>query len=287
MLDTSQSMVQNDSPKWANAKSGINSFVTSPGAAGLNVALAYFPNADSACDGSGYDLADVVAPNGVPMGALPGNATAIATSLQNKQTTSNGTPTEDALNGIKRYCTQYDAGHAGDRCVGVLVTDGEPNGCNEDVTALKGIASGAFTGTPSVPIYVMGMTGAVFATLDQIAQGGGTTSAINVDDGGANAFLNALNKIRGQIMSCDFPIPTGNDVDLNRVNIKLTTSSSVLSLGKVDDASKCVAKAWHYDSASNPKRIVLCPETCTAAQADPKSRIDVILGCLSQPPEIG
>jgi hypothetical protein len=283
MLDTSGSMVQDGSQKWANAKQGITSFVSSTGAAGLKVALAYFPNTDSACDGSGYDVADVVAPNGVAMGLLPGNRTAITNSLTAKATTSNGTPTEDALNGIKRYCTQYDAQNAGERCIGVLVTDGEPNGCNNNVTFLANIAGSAFTGSPSVPIYVMGMTGAVFTTLDSIASKGGTTEAINVNDGGSNAFLNALNLIRGQIMSCDFPVPQGANADKSRVNVRLTTASGVISLGKVANPAACVAKGWYYGSSET--RIVLCPETCTTARSAPQNRIDVVLGCVSQPPD--
>jgi Mg-chelatase subunit ChlD len=292
VLDTSSSMVQNGSTKWTNARQGIRDFVASPTAAGLKVALSYFPQHTSnspACDGGEYDVADIVPPAGVAMGLLPGNATAITNSVNARATTSNGTPTEAALNGIRRYCTQYRAQHTAERCVGLIVTDGEPNGCSNNLTTLGNAANASFTSNPSIPIYVMGMTGAVFSTLNHIAQRGGTTAAINVNDGGSNAFLNALNQIRGQVMSCDFPIPagTGGPVDTNRVNIKLVTSSGVTSLGRVAAAAQCVSKAWHYDSETNPRRIVLCPDSCTAARADSSSRIEVILGCRSEPPEIG
>jgi hypothetical protein len=284
MLDTSSSMVQNGSQKWTNAKQGIRDFVNSQAAAGLKVALTYFPNNDSACDGSGYDLADVTGSAGVAMGLLPGNATAIVNSINAKATTSNGTPTEDALNGIRRYCSQYVAQNRTERCVGVLVTDGEPNGCSNDITVLGNAAAASFTGSPSVPIYVMGMTGAVFTTLNTLANRGGTQQAINVNDGGSNAFLQALNTIRGQVVSCDFPVPTGNNVDFNRVNVELTTSSGSVALGKIAPGAPCVARAWHYDREPNPQRIVLCPDACRTAQADPASRIDVILGCMTEPP---
>ncbi|HMJ15211.1 MAG TPA: vWA domain-containing protein, partial [Polyangiaceae bacterium] len=240
MLDTSSSMVQDGSQKWANAKQGISSFVSSPTAAGLKVALTYFPNNDAACDGSGYDLADVTGGAGVAMGILPGNAAAITTSINAKATTSNGTPTEDALNGIRRYCTQYVAQNPTERCVGVLVTDGEPNGCSNDITTLGNVAAASFGGNPSIPIYVMGMTGAVFTTLNTLASRGGTQQAINVNDGGSNAFLQALNTIRGQVVSCDFPIPSGANIDVNRVNIQLTTAAGTVSLGRVASAGQCV-----------------------------------------------
>lgn len=287
MLDTSGSMVQNGSQKWTNARQGIRDFVNSPTAAGLKVALTYFPKNDddpNACDGADYDLADITGTTGVPMGLLPGHATAIVSSINARGTTSNGTPTESALNGIRRYCTQYIAQNPTERCVGVLVTDGEPNGCSNNITVLGNAAGASFTGNPSVPIYVMGMTGAVFATLNTLANRGGTQQAINVNDGGSNAFLQALNTIRGQVVSCDFPVPTGNNVDFNRVNVQLTTSAGTVALGRIAPGAPCVARAWHYDREPNPQRIVLCPDACRTAQADSASRIDVILGCMSEPP---
>jgi hypothetical protein len=89
MLDTSGSMVQDGSQKWNNAKQGIRDFVNSQAAAGLKVALTYFPNNDSACDGSGYDLADVTGSAGVAMGPLPGSVpTPVAPHRQTQRAAS-------------------------------------------------------------------------------------------------------------------------------------------------------------------------------------------------------
>jgi hypothetical protein len=58
------------------------------------------------------------------------------------------------------------------------------------------------------------------------------STAFNVNDGGANAFLQAPNTIRGQVVKCDFPVPPGT-VDFNRVNVQLTSSGGTVALGKI------------------------------------------------------
>ena len=39
---------------------------------------------------------------------------------------------------------------------------------------------------------------------------------------------------------------------------------------------------WHYDNATMPTKIVLCPSTCTAVQADAGASIDIVLGCATK-----
>ena len=48
---------------------------------------------------------------------------------------------------------------------------------------------------------------------------------------------------------------------------------------RVNDAAACVAGAFYYDDNANPTTIILCPATCSTAQADPNAKIQVLLGC--------
>lgn len=51
-------------------------------------------------------------------------------------------------------------------------------------------------------------------------------------------------------------------------------------LPRVSDASKCGAQGgWHYDDASQPTRIVLCPSSCGATAAG--GTLEIALGCQS------
>src|SRR5262249_15532754 len=107
----------------------------------------------------------------------------------------------------------------------VLVTDGQPNGCNltdncpdgggncvdpRSAGILTPIAGNAFGSPNSVVTFTVGMSGVSadgFALLDAIAIAGGSDctpgtaggGACNVTTGGAKVFLEALNTIRHSV----------------------------------------------------------------------------------------
>lgn len=279
MLDKSGSMGSNN--KWQNAKSGIQQFVNDPASAGIKVALQYFPGSGS-CNGSGYNQP------AVPLGALPGNGTAIMNSL-NATNPSGTTPTEGALRGLTQYCKSYENAHPSEKCVGLLVTDGQPNGCNEGTTYLANIAGNAQSGTPSVLTFAMGMQGADFNVLDAIATAGGTgPNALNVSQGGAQAFVQALQNIAGQILSCDFQMPTtdAGTLNVNSLHMSFTNGSGQTSMLKhVQDQSACTAAGgFYYDNNTNPTKITLCPSSCNTVQGDKQGKINIWADCVSGPP---
>lgn len=81
---------------------------------------------------------------------------------------------EGALNGLRLFCSGYAQTNPGEKTVGVLITDGQPNGCDEAPNNLAGIAAAMSGGDPSVPLFTIGMDGADFGFLDQVAAAGGT-----------------------------------------------------------------------------------------------------------------
>jgi hypothetical protein len=274
MLDKSGSM--DDGGKWTAAVSALTQFVQDANSAGIKVALGYFPDGHS-CNGAGYDVPDVA------MGLLPGNAGAIVNSL-NANGPSGNTPTEGALNGLVR--DGYEQTNPAEKCIGLLVTDGEPNGCDESQSTLTGIAAAGLAGTPSTLTFTMGMGGADFNLLDAIAAAGGTTQSFDATAGAA-AFLAALQAIKGAALSCEMlvPVPTQGELDPNQVNVNfIKGDGSIQTLGRVNDAASCVPGAWYYDNNTAPTQIILCPQTCSMVQADPNGKIKVLLGCSSKPP---
>ena len=215
MLDKSGSM--NTGGKWTAAKSGLQQFVNDPKSAGIKVGLQYFPGGGQ-CDGSGYNQP------AVPLAALPGNAQPIINSLNNTSP-SGTTPTEGALRGLTQFCKSYETAHPAEKCVGLLVTDGDPNGCNNGQSFLAGIASTAYSGSPSVLTFTMGMQGATFSFLDAVAKAGGTNKSFNVSSGGATAFVQALQNIAGQILACDYAMPTTDGGTVNPDSIIMNYTS--------------------------------------------------------------
>ena len=105
--------------------------------------------------------------------------------------------------------------------IGILITDGDPNGCNEDLGFLSNLLQAQFDAT-KVWTFVIGMQGASFDNLEQIAKGGNTpmhgdqvgslTDACgngagpcrswNVGDGDPAVFVAALNAIQALANGC-------------------------------------------------------------------------------------
>jgi len=195
--------------KWDQAVAAVNGFVSDPNSTNMDVALGFFPIDTGTCDGSTYST-----PN-VPMTRLPSQpqVTAIATALTNNaprngggggpfgQPGATGTPIEGALRGGENYCMMYQAQNPAEKCVVVLITDGAPNGCNQDHAALAAIAADAKM-RANVLTFAIGMDGADFNLLDQIATAGGsncgTRPSCDVTAGTAS-FSAALEKIRTSV----------------------------------------------------------------------------------------
>jgi hypothetical protein len=246
MLDNSGSM--DDNNKWTDAVAALTQFVQSdttahgsdwtctsddggvvptpstlppPGAGSISIAIQYFhpqnpPANSNDCDGTAHGTP------AVPVGPLPDNGQAIINSLG--QTSPNGnTPTTGALTGGTQFCSNYQTANPDKKCVVVLVTDGQPNGCGltdscpeagarncvdpRSAGILVPIAQTAHDATNSVTTFTVGMQGitpAGFGLLDAIAIAGGSdctpgtpgNEACNITTGGAQGFLDALNTIR-------------------------------------------------------------------------------------------
>jgi Mg-chelatase subunit ChlD len=124
------------------------------------------------------------------MGRLPDHAPALTSSLGDTGPAGN-TPTIDALTGGTDYCAQFQAQHPDERCVVVLVTDGQPNGCglssncgggqgggndcvdpNSEAELTPIAAAGQTNGVLTFTIGMAGVTADGFALLDAIAIAG-------------------------------------------------------------------------------------------------------------------
>ncbi len=296
-FDRSSSM--NEGNKWPQAAQALTGFFQDAGTSGLRVALRFFPHdlPEVGCTGGDMGACNVASCSKplVPLGELKADpAPADNQELLLVQGVMNstpptmsglGTPLYPALSGAIQWAIAQKALTPNDKNVVVLVTDGEPTGCETNIDVIAGLSAAALA-DHQIPTYAIGIQGASERQLNQIAMAGGTTRAFFA---GNNAtaqqdLIAALNAIRGSVLSCDFPMPVaqgdGMAVDPTKVNVNLTPSGGMAEvIGQTPDAASCANGGWYYDNPAAPTRIVLCPSTCMRAQADGSAKLDVILGC--------
>ncbi len=158
--------------KWCHAINALSGYFNSPSASGNAAALQFFPvtnHVNTMCT-TGATYSTPASPVGPPpFTTLP---TKTFDALLDSTTDNNPcvTPTEGAIRGI----TNFTAGNrrGGRVTIGMLVTDGAPVGCDTNLGNLSNLLKAHNTAT-TIRTYVIGMTGANDANLEQLAVGGG------------------------------------------------------------------------------------------------------------------
>jgi hypothetical protein len=292
--------------RWASATSALKQFLSDPSAAGLGVALRFFPH-DLPAVGCTQEVCDMAACAEVliDMGTLttelaPADAheaallTAIDASfpIRTQPIQLGGTPTSVALGGATQWAVAYQAAHPESRTVVLFVTDGAPAGCDERIAYIAGLAQEALDGS-AVATFAVGLLdeageGLNADFMNQIAEAGGTEAAFFIQDGPTSAedLLAVLNEIRGRTLPCDFPMPeatrSGEDIDPALVNVTYTAGDGTEArftkvLGGAANCHDSVS--WYYDDEETPARIMLCPAACEAVGSDPEARFEILVGC--------
>lgn len=287
MLDKSSSMGgSTPGDKWNSSVSGLTAFVNDSASDGIRVALKFFPrDPDSveACSQQAYATPDV------PYDVLPKNAQPIISAMN--ATTANGlnTPTYPALGGAILASIAEKQNRPGDSAAVLLVTDGAPQGpaptcAGVDPESTQEIAKLASNGLSyGVLTYVIALPGVSPAFADTVAKAGGGTAIVVGKTNVQQQFQDALAKIRGQALPCEYDLPpqVPTQYSTDKVNIILTSGNgSETVIPQTSDCSK--ATGWHYDDPKNPKHIIFCASQCDTLKKDYKARIDIRLGCPTQ-----
>ncbi len=285
MFDKSSSMAGDT---WTSAKAGLEAFVTDDYSAGLGVALRFFPrdpDSTPVCDQHAYKQPTV------PFGELPSNATALMTAMNAEVPDGFGTPMYPALGGAILKGIEVAEQNPEQVSAVLLITDGQPQGpadsCGgidpEDPDEIAALAAIGLGYDPPVTTFVVGLPGVNQTIAHQIAEAGGTDSAIlvganNVED----EFRQALLKVRGEAVPCEYAVPEQvllGEVAITEVNIEVTSGEPGAEPELVPQDQSCQGDGWYYDDPDDPSLILLCPETCAALKADLGASIRVLLGC--------
>ena len=271
--------------RWQYVKGGLISFVSSPGQGSLGLSLQFFPLRDQ-CD------VDKYAAPALSMAQVADSEADIEATLDARRM-SGGTPIVQALQGVGSYATDWAKAHDDHRTVIVIATDGVPddtcavsslNPPNSLDNAAK-IAQSLATGTPPLPVFVIGV-GEELDALNTIADAGGTGSAVLIADGASaqEQLVDALRNIQKKSLGCEYVVPTDTAmrIDYNTVNVDFTEGGTTTSFYYAADPKDCSLKpdtTWYYDDPKTPTKIVLCPDTCTDVAKAKTARIDIAYGC--------
>ncbi len=283
MMDKSSSM---NGTKWDAAKLGLQTFVNDAQSGGIYVGLKFFPRPPDTqlCDQPPYAIPDTT------FDLLPGNANAIIQALAAESPDGLSTPTYPALGGGILKSIEIEQNNPGHTAAVLLVTDGVPQGpaalCGgvnpEDTQVIADLAATGKNFNPPVLTYVIGLPGVDQSFANAVAAAGGTQAAILVSNTNVQQeFADALAKVRGQALPCEFEIPDKvekGEIDYGHVNVLVTTNGSTDTIGQSDPGCSQGA-GWHYDDAANPKSIILCPAVCDAVKKDFKAEVNIVLGC--------
>jgi hypothetical protein len=299
-FDVSGSMGKGDkdwhdkSLKWDPVVRATRGFFEGATSQGLYASLSFFPSAggeDDRCESASYTTPDV------PMTALPSPAFHAAIQAIEPKDSGDwrgGTPTLFVMQGTRTFLKSLAQQQRGKFAI-VLVTDGYPQGCDDDSDTIDAVVKEArAAAAEGVATYVIGVanppiSGApdTVSDLEQIAVAGQTQKSYLIATGNetatVGAFQSAVNAIREAAASCEVAIPApeaGRAFDKRKVAVQLKVDAKPDTALHYD--SSCAGpNAWHYDDPADPKQIALCPDTCMRIQDEPKLRIEVQFACES------
>jgi uncharacterized protein YegL len=275
LLDKSGSM---SGSSWTTVTGALKNFIADPASDGIGVGLVFFPNNKSDdCIPADYANLDVdVAP-------LPGNKVLLQDKIDATSPTGM-TPTWGALKGALQAATSYQDANPTHKVIVVLATDGDPTSCTDTDSAVIAALAKSARNYNGVQTYAIGFNGATMSNLDEIAAAGGTGTGFDVTND-ITQFSAKMAEIRSNALACEVlmpPPPVGEQLDPGKVNVSFTPGGQTTStnLPNVVNAAACGNKAaWYYDNNAAPKKIMLCPATCTSVKGDSAAKLDILFGC--------
>jgi hypothetical protein len=277
----------------------LDGFFESGALEGTGVALQFFPNGScgdtppighNCCESGSCCGGSTDAVPEVGLADLAINRQALVAALNAQSPAGVTTPVEAALHGIVTWTGLHATN--GRNMAGLLITDGEPTGCNQDATWLATIVADHFAAT-RIPTFVIGMEGAKFAPLEEIAKAGGVAShtdhcpagispchVYSVGSASSAVFSDALEQIKGSVALCNYalPHPEAGVIDPAKLSVVFTTGDGPVSLTMTSGADACAAGGFFMDAEG--AALTLCPSSCETVRAADVSEVRIAVQCL-------
>ena len=311
--------------KWVPVSQAMRAFFEDPAAQGISATMGMFPSLETGCDSGSYEEPDVpmtALPSTAFDVALDAYEEEVGDPLAGGDWRG-GTPTAAAIEGIATSLDGLRAEETDAVFAVVLVTDGLPtcpdDGLNAAVDAVTALEA------DGIPTYVVGIQNPSeppseppedwdndwgtcasgngggdtpcpeddnLDALQELAVAGGTEEAflLDTDDPLATqeALTAALLQIAADSVSCEVPIPDhpnpGETFEPDKIDVVAGIDGEEVRL-EYDETCE-IPLSWHYDDDSDPTWIELCPDACSAVQADPNGSLEVQFLCEPRPPVV-
>ena len=276
--------------RWCNAINALYGFFSDPSTVGTGFSYAEFSDfEDDECGAFPMDVGFGILEEGDGNGQLDALEAAL-----NDDNPGGFTHTEAAIHTLIAE-TNAHVPTGTRRTISVLITDGDPFGCEDDRDELNEMLVEHYTST-GIPTFIIGMEGVSANNLEELAvnagaaphtnyciDGDGECSYYSVGDGNPAAFMDALANIRSAVLGCEYAVPQA-DVGLSNLDtllVQFTPSEGAaeITLEQMADEGACSSddQYWGDFSGGADPIIKLCPATC-ATRADGAS-IDISLEC--------
>jgi len=272
--------------KWKPVVAATRAFFEDKSSSGIRASLTFFPADDDKCEANMYETPDVEATE------LPSTAFGRAMDDITPESAGDwrgGTPTLAVLTGTIQFLSAVQDKEPDAKYALVLVSDGYPEGCDDDEDDIDAVADKVAEVKDRFPTYVIGVSNPpsgpdTVSNLDRIALAGGTEHAYVIKTGDQQKtisdFKAAIDRIRGAARSCEAMIPSLADstpLDPGKVNVSSRSQAGITPLSY--DAECRDPSAWRYDNPTQPSRIVLCEQACAAVQTNADMKLSVEFGC--------
>lgn len=294
-VDTSGSIA---GTPWTNLSGAMKTFFQDSGLEGLTAGLDFFPGGLG--DPDYCDVAQYEDPNLAASGILGADAPSFVSAID-AQSPNGSTPMLPAVQGALESVSGWAGADPTRKGVVVLVTDGQPTVCGNcegksskksakqmaacRVQEIGTLIENYYFDDPSIETFVIGVdTGDNLDFLNNLARAGsgGSRDATIIDGTSSDAesqLVDALNSIRDESLSCEFdvPAPSNGVIDPDTTTVTLSSGGVDTEISKVTSVGACTGDGFIYET-TGPK-ILLCPDTCSAAKSDLSASIEIVYGC--------
>lgn len=81
-------------------------------------------------------------------------------------------------------------------------------------------------------------------------------------------------------LACEWEIPEVEDFDSEQVNVQWRSDQGSQAFSNVESLDACEGgHGWYYDDNDDPKKVLVCPTTCSLLQTDPNAKLELLFGC--------
>ncbi len=277
IVDRSGSMVD----FWTPTIDALSTFFSDSSSAGLSVALDFFPPIDASeeCEPETYASPDVgFGTLNAQSGPGDPHEEALQQFLIRVGLPQGGTPMFPAYEGAVQVATERsDNAGGGELVVIVLVTDGEPSGCdstNSKILLLQFVEDVA-GGPPPIRTFTIGLQGVDEALIEALAERGNGDAFFVGRGDVSQQLITSFESIRRRL-SCDFQlVGVPNDFD-ESVDVTFTLEGSDEALPF--DPS-CAFGGWTLDDTTTPPSLSLCESACERVKLAEQGTLRIVVGC--------